>query len=61
MSGMEGSSIVWRTIRSGDRVLGAIGVIGPRRMDYGKVISVINNLALGIDNLLGDPGGKNPS
>lgn len=61
MSGMEGSSIVWRTIRSGDRVLGAIGVIGPRRMDYGKVISVINYLALGIDNLLGDPGGKNPS
>lgn len=61
MSGMEGSSIVWRTIRSGDRVLGAIGVIGPRRMDYGKVISVINHLALGIDNLLGDPGGKNPS
>lgn len=61
MSGMEGSSIVWRTIRSGDRVLGAIGVIGPRRMDYGKVISIINHLALGIDNLLGDPGGKNPS
>ena len=61
MSGMEGSSIVWRTIRSGDRVLGAIGVIGPRRMDYGKVISVINHLALGIDNLLGDSGGKNPS
>ena len=61
MSGMEGSSIVWRTIRSGDRVLGAIGVIGPRRMDYGKVISVINHLAIGIDNLLGDPGGKNPS
>ena len=61
MSGMEGSSIMWRTIRSGDRVLGAIGVIGPRRMDYGKVISVINHLALGIDNLLGDPGGKNPS
>ena len=61
MSGMEGSSIVWRTIRSGDRVLGAIGVIGPRRMASGKVISVINHLALGIDNLLGDPGGKNPS
>lgn len=61
MSGMEGSSIVWRTIRSGDRVLGAIGVIGPRRMDYGKVISIIDNLVLGIDNLLTDPGGQNPS
>lgn len=61
MTGMEGSSLVYRTIRSGDRVLGAIGVIGPRRMDYGKVISVINNLALGIDHLLSDPGHDNPS
>lgn len=60
-SGMEGSSLVWRTIRAGDRVLGAIGVIGPRRMDYGKVISIINNLALGIDQLLSAPGDDNLS
>ena len=58
MTGMEGSSLVYRTIRSGDRVLGAIGVIGPRRMDYGKVISIIDNLVLGIDNLLSGP--ENP-
>lgn len=52
VDGMGNSAMVWRTIRSGDRVLGAIGVIGPRRMDYGKVISIIDHLALGIDNLL---------
>ncbi len=55
--GMGNSALVYRTIRAGDRVLGAIGVIGPRRMDYSKVISIIDNLALGIDSLLasGDP------
>jgi transcriptional regulator of heat shock response len=35
-------------------VLGAIGVIGPRRMDYARVISTIDQLASGIDHLLAD-------
>ncbi len=52
VNGLDNSALVYRTIRSGDRVLGAIGVIGPRRMDYGKVISIIDNLVLGIDHLL---------
>ncbi len=57
VEGMDNSALVYRTIRAGDRVLGAIGVIGPRRMDYSKVISIIDNLVLGIDSLLanGDP------
>ncbi len=57
VAGMGNSALVYRTIRAGDRVLGVIGVIGPRRMDYGKVISIIDNLVLGIDSLLssGDP------
>lgn len=52
--GMGNSTLVYRTVQSGGRVLGVIGVIGPRRMDYSKVISIIDNLALGIDNLLSD-------
>jgi heat-inducible transcriptional repressor len=52
VDGMGNSSLVYRTIRADGKVLGVIGVIGPRRMDYGKVISIIDNLALGIDNLL---------
>ena len=52
--GMGNSTLVYRTGQSGGKVLGVIGVIGPRRMDYSKVISIIDNLALGIDNLLSD-------
>ncbi len=51
---MSNSTLVFKTVRSGDRVLGAIGIIGPRRMDYAKVISTIDQLALGIDHLLRD-------
>ncbi len=52
VAGMGNSALVYRTIRAGDRVLGAIGVIGPRRMDYSKVISIIDSLVHGIDSLL---------
>ena len=51
---MSNSTLVFKTIRSGGRVLGAIGVIGPRRMDYARVISTIDQLASGIDHLLQD-------
>ena len=51
---MNNSTLVFKTIRSGGRVLGAIGVIGPRRMDYARVISTIDQLASGIDHLLAD-------
>ena len=53
--GMGNSTLIYRTVQSGGKVLGVIGVIGPRRMDYSKVISIIDNLVLGIDNLLSSP------
>ena len=57
---MENSTLVFRSIRRGGRVVGAIGVIGPRRMDYSKVIATIDQLAGRIDEMLGggtdDPG-----
>ena len=31
----------------------AIGVIGPKRMNYSRVIGMINQLALAIDNTFG--------
>ena len=49
---MSNSTLVFKTVRRGDRVVGAIGVIGPRRMDYAKVISTIDELVSGIDHLL---------
>ena len=57
---MENSTLVYHSIRRGGRVIGAIGVIGPRRMDYSKVIAVIDRLAAGIDDMLngGDDSNK---
>ena len=51
---MKGSALVYRQIKRGGRVVGAIGVIGPRRMNYSKVIETINQLAEGIDYAIGD-------
>ncbi len=51
---MEHSTLVFRNIRRGGRVVGAIGVIGPRRMDYSKVIATIDGIASRIDEMLSD-------
>ncbi len=42
---MHNSSLVFKTVKSGGRVVGAIGVIGPTRMDYSRVISTVEQLA----------------
>jgi heat-inducible transcriptional repressor len=33
------SSFIFKTFSLGDKILGAIGVIGPKRMDYSKIIA----------------------
>ncbi|MBQ8858450.1 MAG: heat-inducible transcription repressor HrcA [Clostridia bacterium] len=55
---MSNSALVFKQIRKEGRVVGAIGVIGPRRMNYSKVIETINQLALGIDDALGEGGNR---
>lgn len=58
---MNNSSLIFRSVKSGDKVVGAVGVIGPRRMDYSKVVTLVEYLSRGIsrlmdsDNLLGSP------
>lgn len=42
---MHNSSFVFRKIRRGGRVVGAIGVLGPCRMDYSRVIATVEHLA----------------
>ncbi len=54
------SSLVFQTISSGERVLGAIGVIGPRRMDYSKVIKTVEYLTQSITQMLLDSDGALP-
>ncbi len=57
---MSNSALVYRQVRRGGRVVGAIGVIGPRRMNYSKVIETINQLAEGIDSVINADSGDIP-
>ena len=57
---MQNSSFVYRTIRHNGEVVGAIGVIGPRRMDYAKVIETINRLCTGVDRIINNTDPPDP-
>ncbi len=47
---MQNTTLIFKNINVGGKTL-AVGVIGPRRMDYEKVIGMINRLANGIDRM----------
>ena len=50
---MNNSSLVFKAIKDKDgKTVGAIGVIGPTRMDYAKVISTISSISGNISTLL---------
>ncbi len=49
---MKSSSIVFQKIKSGGKVIGAIGILGPSRMDYSKVVSTVEYIAEHISELL---------
>lgn len=46
-------SMVVTSYKAYDGRTGIIGVIGPKRMDYGKVISTLENMSETMENLLG--------
>lgn len=52
------TSCVFFPITANGRKVGAIGVIGPKRMDYKKVIASLNYIASGISVELNDPPGN---
>ena len=52
---MAGSSLVFKKIVVGGKTVGAVGVIGPCRMDYSKVVSAIRYLSDGIANAMHTP------
>ena len=60
------STLIFKTIMVDGRPIGAIGVIGPCRMDYSKVISTVEQLSRGIagmiraQRMLPDPDKKDP-
>ena len=49
---MNGSTLIFKTIRVDGVDIGAIGIIGPCRMDYEKVISTIDSLTKTITQMM---------
>lgn len=50
---MDNSSVIYKPIKKNGHTIGAIGVIGPLRMDYAKVLATIEELGDNIANMLG--------
>ncbi len=53
---MNNSTVVFKTIVKDGKSLGAIGVIGPLRMDYAKVMATLDSLTGNITDLLSGTG-----
>ena len=49
---MNNSALVFKPIVKDGKTLGAIGVLGPRRMDYAKVLATLEGLSGNISNML---------
>lgn len=58
---MNNSSLVFKPVKRNGRVMGVIGVLGPRRMDYAKVLETIEQLCGSISEVMNEyqplPGG----
>ena len=50
---MRNTALIFKNITIGGKQL-AVGVIGPKRMNYSKVIEMLNGLAVGIDKIFGE-------
>ena len=50
---MRNTALIFKNINIGGKQL-AVGVIGPKRMNYSKVIEMLNSLATGIDKVFGE-------
>lgn len=57
------SSLIFRSIKRGGEVVGAIAIIGPRRMDYSRTIRLIEEIAGSVSDVVSErgmlPPGKN--
>lgn len=49
---MNNSALVFKPIVKDGKTLGAIGVLGPRRMDYARVLATLEGLSGNIENML---------
>ncbi len=51
---MKDSAIVFKQIKKDGKTIGAIGVVGPRRMDYARVLATLNELGENIIDIIED-------
>ncbi len=51
---MDSSSLVFKPVKQGDKTVGALGIIGPTRMNYKKVISMIDGIAESVSDILSE-------
>lgn len=51
---MNNSTLIFKPVMKGGKAVGAIGIIGPIRMDYSRVIAMIDELAKGIDEIMNE-------
>lgn len=51
---MSDSAIVFKQIKKDGKTIGAIGVVGPRRMDYARVLATLNELGDNISDIIED-------
>lgn len=62
---MEDYSVVTASYDLGDGVHGRIGIVGPKRMDYDKVVGILKNVTAQLDSTYGRPtektGGERPA
>ncbi len=49
---MNDSSIVFKSIRVGGKAVGAIGIVGPRRMDYARVCAMVKYIAEALEKTM---------
>ena len=49
---LKGSSVVTATYRIGDSITGSMGVIGPTRMDYARVLAVLRHIGKSLGDVL---------
>jgi heat-inducible transcriptional repressor len=55
---LSGSSVIVSPYRDAhDRIVGAIGVIGPTRLNYARIIPMVDYTARMLSRLIGAPGG----
>ena len=47
-------SIVTATYKIGGKSLGSFGVIGPTRMDYSKIVSILGYVSTSLNGILSD-------